>query len=274
LLLTEIDFHPTEFLEGKSWTSAAQEFAGRMVSTIIGLDRALHIDSEITPEPSWATESRLSLQSEKALRIQLLEAEAAVEKAQRRKEQLQDELKTAGAYRGLLFEKGKPLENIIIQALRLLGFAATPFRDSESEFDVVFESEEGRLIGEAEGKDSKAINVDKLRQLFMNVHEDLRRENVTAPAKAVLLGNGFRLQPLSDRPDPFTDKCQSAAASSSTALVFTADLFRPVQYLVDASDAEYARACRLTLLSSVGRATFLAPPAKDESQDETRIEEA
>jgi hypothetical protein len=48
---------------------------------------------------------------------------------------------------------------------------------------VVFESEEGRLIGEAEGKDNKAINVDKLRQLSMNIHEDIQREEVTTPAK-------------------------------------------------------------------------------------------
>jgi hypothetical protein len=57
---------------------------------------------------------------------------------------------------------------------------------------VVFESEEGRLIGEAEGKDNKAINVDKLRQLSMNIHEDIQREEVTTPAKGVLFGNGYR----------------------------------------------------------------------------------
>lgn len=80
-----------------------------------------------------------------------------------------------------------------------MGFRAEPFKDSNSEFDVVFESDEGRLIGEAEGKDSKAINVDKLRQLAMNIHEDLQREEVTKSAKGVLFGNGFRLSPLNER---------------------------------------------------------------------------
>ncbi len=131
-----------------------------------------------------------------------------------------------------MYEKGKALEAAIIDALRLLGFKAEPFKDSESEFDVVFECDEGRLIGEAEGKDNKAVNIDKLRQLSMNIHEDLQRDEVTVPAKAVLFGNGFRLQPLGDRGDPFTEKCHSAAGTASTALVFTPDLFPPVQYLV------------------------------------------
>ena len=206
--------------------------------------------------------------------VQLLDAERKVEKAQKHKEQLTEELRSAGAYRGLLFEKGKPLENVIIEALRLLGFTAAPFRESDSEFDVVFESDEGRLIGEAEGKDNKAVNIDKLRQLSMNIHEDLQRETVTAPAKPVLFGNGFRLQPLSERADPFTEKCNSAAATSSTALVFTPDLFWSVQYLVSNPDHEYARACRQAMLSATGRVVFTPPPAAEQSQDKTRVEKA
>jgi len=163
---------------------------------------------------------------------------------------------------------------VIIEALSLLGFGAAAFKESGSEFDVVFESEEGRLIGEAEGKDNKAVNVDKLRQLSMNIHEDLLREAVTQPAKPVLFGNGFRLQRLSERSDPFTEKCQGAAATSSTALVFTPDLFWPVRYLVSNSDPEYARACRHALLSSTGRVAFPSPPATEQAQRETQVEKA
>jgi len=205
------------------------------------------------------------------LRVQLLDAERKVEEAQKQKEKIVEELRSAGAYRGLLFEKGKPLENVIIEALRLLGFRAAPFKESDSEFDVVFESDEGRLIGEAEGKDNKAVNIDKLRQLSMNIHEDLQRESVTAPAKPVLFGNGFRLQPLNVRADPFTEKCHNASATSSTALVFTPDLFWPVQYLVSNPDAEYARACRQTLLSATGRIVFPPPPIEEETRDETEV---
>ncbi len=171
-----------------------------------------------------------------------------LEQAQKYKEEVSDALRAAGTFRGLLFEKGKPLEAVIIEALR--------------------------LIGEAEGKDNKAVNIDKLRQLTMNVHEDLQRDEVTTPAKAVLFGNAFRLQPVDERPDPFTAKCYSAAATSSTALVFTPDLFAPVQYLTSQADEEYAHKYREVILAAVGRAKFPAPPAADSPIEAIRVQEA
>jgi len=272
LLLPDIDFYPNNFIKGKSWTSSAEEFAGRVVSAVAALDKALRTSAEITPQPAWAADPKFKLNAETALQIQLLEAEREVEEAQKHKEQFVEELQAAVVYRGLLFEKGKQLENVIIQALRLLGFTAAPFKESDSEFDVVFESDEGRLIGEAEGKDNKAVNIDKLRQLSMNIHEDLQRESITTPAKPVLFGNGFRLQPLSERTDPFTEKCYKAAETSSTALVFTPDLFWPVQYLESNSDEEYARSCRQLIISSTGRVTFPPPPVAEYIQDETQVE--
>ena len=222
---------------------------------------------EITPEPQWAALEKYTLGPERSLRQQLLEAERELEAAQKRKEAVLDELKIVGSLRGLLYEKGKPLENAIIQALRAFGFTANAFKQSSSEFDVVFESTEGRLIGEAEGKDNKAVNVDKLRQLAMNIHEDLLRDEVKSPAKPVLFGNAFRLQPLEVRAEPFTEKCSSAAAASSTALVFTPDLFAPVQYLNSQVDEDYARECRLVLLNTVGRVTFPSSPTMVEATE-------
>ncbi len=278
LLLPDIEFCADGFVKAKgekqTWTPAATQFAGRMISTIVALDKALRASGEVTPEPTWATDQQFALPAESALRVQLLEAEREVEEAQKRKERLSEELVAAGGLRSLLFEKGKPLEAAIIEALRLLGFKAEPFKESDSEFDVVFESSEGRLIGEAEGKDSKAVNIDKLRQLSMNIHEDFQRESVSVPAKAVLFGNGFRLQPLQERGDPFTEKCHSAAATSSTALVFTPDLFPSVKHLVATSDTGYATACRIAILRSVGRVSFPAPPAPEAPKEETTVDEA
>ncbi|MBW0449262.1 hypothetical protein [Paraburkholderia phenoliruptrix] len=276
LLLPDIDFEPEEFLAEKNdefmWTKAARQFAGRFVSSIVSLDKALRSALEVTPEPAWASENRFVLASEAKLRAELLEAEKEVDEAQQRKESISDALREAGALRALLFEKGKPLEAAIISALRALGFKAEPFKESDSEFDVVFECDEGRLIGEAEGKDSKAVNIDKLRQLAMNIHEDLQREEVTVPAKPVLFGNGYRLQALQERPDPFTEKCHSAASTSSTALVFTPDLFPPVQYLASTTDDAYARACRQAILSSTGRVIFPLAPARDDASVADTVE--
>jgi hypothetical protein len=256
ILLPDIDFYAEKFLRNKGdeqhWTPAATQFAARMVSAVVGLDKALHSTGEITPEPPWAGSSDYALPQEIELSQELLVAEDAIEKARKAKDAILENLKSSRRIKNLLYEKGKPLENAIIDGLTVMGFHAEPFMDSNSEFDVVFESVEGRLIGEAEGKDSKAINVDKLRQLAMNVHEDLQREEVTKPAKGVLFGNGFRLSPLNERETQFTEKCISAAQSSSTALLATAELFRAVHALLTNPNEDYATLCRKAILAGVG----------------------
>lgn len=269
ILLPDIDFAPEDFFSGKNdkriWTSEAKKFAARMTSAVVALDNAIHSSIEITPAPPWAEDSKFALAKESDLRPRLLESERAVEKAQKRKEEIQAQLLAAGQLRSLLYEKGKPLENSIIEALRILGFQAAPYKDAASEFDVVFESVEGRLLGEAEGKDNKAINVDKLRQLSMNIHEDLQREEVSAPAKGILFGNGYRLTIPRDRAIEFTEKCIAAAKSSSIALVTTGDLFAAVQYLSTNQDNDYAKLCREAMLAGIGLTKLPTPPelAKD-----------
>ncbi|WP_313483689.1 hypothetical protein [Stutzerimonas kunmingensis] len=271
VLLPDVDFYPDEFLAEKNeqqvWTKKATTFANRFVSAIVHMDKELRAESDVTTEPAWASADAYLLAPERTLRAELMAAELAVEKAQQAKEELAERLRVEGRLRGLLFEKGRPLEEAIIEALRKLGFTAEPFKDGGSEFDVVFESAEGRLIGEAEGKDNKAVNVDKLRQLQMNIHEDLLRESVEAPAKPVLFGNAHRLVSLDDRGDAFTEKCVAAALTMNTALVFTPDLFLVVQNYIECQDPEFASACRQAILSSVGRVKFPVPATRESTHE-------
>jgi hypothetical protein len=265
VLLPDVEFCPPTFVKPKGdeevWTPAAEQFAQRFLASTVDMDRALRAEGEITPMPSWANAPEYGLSVETKLRSELLLAEREVEQATKRKEMKEDELRSIGGFRGLLFEKGKPLERSIIDGLGILGFSAAPFVNAESEFDVVFSCSEGRLIGEAEGKDNKAISIDKLRQLAMNIHEDLDQAAVERPAKAVLFGNPFRLDAVERRGEPFTDKCMAAATSSSTALVFTPDLFRPIQYLLSNPDDDYAKSCRMAIICAVGRVQFPLPPS-------------
>jgi hypothetical protein len=267
VLLPDIDFYAEDFWEeqdeGHVWTNQGKQFANRMISAVVALDAALHASAEITPEPAWATEPQFSLPAEIALRSELLESERKLEEAQRRKEDVLNRYKESGRLRALLYEKGKPLEIAIIDALKLLGFKAAPYKDAESEFDVVFECPEGRLLGEAEGKDARAINIDKLRQLSMNIHEDLQGEDVEVPAKGVLFGNGYRLMPPKERAETFTAKCITAATSSGTALVATMELFKAAQHLSESQDDEYSKQCREVLLTGAGVVTLPNPPIKE-----------
>jgi hypothetical protein len=268
VLLPDVDFCPANFIDTEGdegteeiWTPAAEKFAQRFLASIVEMDRVIRAEGEITPMPSWAKAPEYALGGEDKLRSELLLAESEVEKAVKRKEEKEDELLKVGRFRALLFEKGKLLERSIIDALHVFGFSAAPFASADSEFDVVFQCSDGRLIGEAEGKDTKPINIEKMRQLAMNIQEDLQQETVDKPAKPVLFGNPFRLDPVAGRPFPFTDKCVSAAKASSTALVFTPDLFSPVRYLLSSTDEEYSKDCRLAIISTVGRVTFPAPPS-------------
>jgi hypothetical protein len=67
----------------------------------------------------------------------------------------------------------------------------------------------------------------------MNVLEDLEREEVELPAKAVLFGNDFRLAEPSERPEQFTTKCQTAPQQNGTALIRTVELFYAAKYLAE-----------------------------------------
>jgi len=234
------------------WTKAGNTFGHKLLNCIVEIDRALRETSSTTPAPDWAGVSEYALPRETEIRNTLLNVEADLEKLQKTKDELKTKILEEGFPRRLLYEKGPALEAAIVHALKTIGFRAAPYRDSESEFDVVFESEEGRLLGEAEGKDSKPISIEKLRQLEMNIHEDFEREGVDQMAKGVLFGNAFRLQPIEKRGEYFTDKCKTAAARSGTALVRTSDLFRIVQYLSNNSDDEYARLCRKAIVDSKG----------------------
>jgi len=272
LLLPDLDFYDQTYMledDECSWSKEGEQFASRMMACVVGIDKVLRSRSEKTPEPKWASELEFVLTAELELRVKLLHAESLLEEAQKNKEVIVNSLAKAGSLRALLFEKGKALEFAIIDALRLLGFTVSNFQNAESEFDVVFECDQGRLVGEAEGKDTKAVNIEKLRQLAMNIHEDLARDEVSMLAKPVLFGNGYRLLALHERADPFTTKCHSAAASSSTALVFTPDLFAVAKYIHSATDPAYARLCREAILSSAGRVIFPIVPALDDASEVT-----
>ena len=238
LLLPDIDFEADEFFTNHAQPKSTQkgiEFSARFIEAVVALDRNLKSQSEVTPEPTWATNSIFATRIETHLQEELLQVEGTIERAASEKLEIQGKLADAGVLRGLLYETGKRLESSILEALRILGFRAASYQDSQSEFDAVFESAEGRLLGEVEGKDVKAINIEKLRQLSLNIHEDLRRDTVTSPAKGILFGNGFRLSPPDQRGCQFTEKCISSSTSIGIGLVATSDLFECARYVLESS---------------------------------------
>jgi hypothetical protein len=274
VLLPYIDFKRKEFDEYRKedkkhyWTEQALQTGLKFVSGIVGIDKALREKTELSPAPEWTDLEQFILPGEQRIRQDLLKVEARIESIQKEKEAKQQELLQEVAFKRLLYEKGKPLEAVIRDALQILGFDVSHFDNGESEFDVVFECDEGRLIGEAEGKDNRPINIDKLRQLEMNIHEDYAREEVKEMAKGALIGNAYRLTKPDDRSDFFTEKCLTAAQRSQTALLRSTDLFNIVKYLTAKNDKDFAKRCRQTILESVGIVSFPLLPETNRERKE------
>lgn len=272
IFLPPFTYDDREFIEldDKHWTKTAIQFGHRLSASLLSVSDALKADSQITPPPEWTASPSLRVPKENELEVRIEEKTERIEELNNEKIELVKELSQIGELRRLLFEKGKPLEEIILFSLRQLGFSAEGFDDGESEFDAVFTSAEGRFLGEAEGKDKRAVNIAKITQLERNLQEDFARDEVADFAKGVLFGNGFRLKPPADRTDVFTEKCCIAAKRLRIALVFTPDLFDPVRYLISNADPGYAEKCRIAIFKTEGEiVSFPNVPALVSSPPET-----
>ena len=259
ITLPFISYDEKEFTEYKGkkkqayWTKSGIQFGKSLVKALIDIDRALHTGGDRTPPPDWTNEKDFRLAQEKVLQEEIEEKSKNIEKLLSQKNELSVKLNQEGELRGLLFEKGKVLENAISVALEVLGYSTKNFNDGNLEIDHVITSPENdRFIGETEGKDTSAVSIDKFSQLTRIVQEDLLREEVEEPATGILFGNGFRLTKPSERGEQFTTKCINTAKSFNYILVRTSDLFQVAKYVKESKDKTFAKGCRDALKHGVG----------------------
>ena len=273
ILLPYLNYDEDEFTEtrknkkgeGKEyWTKEATKFGNNLVKALVDIDKGLHKGGETTPPPDWTCETDYQLASEKIIEEEVEEKTKKIDQLISQKNKLILKLEEETKLKDLLFEKGKVLENAINSALGILGYIAENYDDGELELDhVIVSTEQDRFIGEAEGKDNAAINIDKFRQLATNIQEDLQREDVEKPATGILFGNGFRLKKPSDREEQFTTKCISTAKTLNHILMRTVDLFRVAKYIQESKDSDFAKNCRDVIRNSVGKIVdFPEIPAK------------
>jgi hypothetical protein len=266
VLLPLLDYDEDEFLkedkDGEySWTKAAIIFGKRFVTAIQNIDKSLRSEAAETPPPAWMKHSDFISSQEAKLLGMIKDKEKEIQRLREEEQALNADLKKEQETKNLLFETGKPLEAAVIRALEILGYSAENYDDGELELDQVITSPEGeRFIGECEGKDNSAINVDKFRQLAENIQADLRREDVEKPAIGILFANGFRLTAPIDRQEQFTQKCLFSA-KRGTILVQTMDMYPVVRYILETKDQNYMKLCRDAILGSIGHLVqFPDPP--------------
>jgi hypothetical protein len=233
-------------------TAAAAKAAFAFRDQLVALRNTLVSEVESTPPPDWAADGAYRLPQEYSLESEINELNKQLEEVSSKQEQVRDQLADAGELRALLYGTGKQLERAVQRALTILGFSAVPFVSDTSEFDVVFESDEGRFIGEVEGKDTSAINVLKISQLRRNVDEDFQRDEVDRPAIGVLFGNGFRHEEPALRDACFTEKVTTSAPTLGIVLVRTFDLFLAAKAALETPDPDFSLQCRRAIADSVG----------------------
>ena len=236
------------------WTKDAIKFGKRLIQILIDIDKNLQGEAEKTPPPKWIEEREYKLESENKIENEIEKITCQMKELTDKKILLTGELEKEGLLKNLLYEKGKPLENAILEALRILEYKAENYNDGNLELDQIIISLEGeRFIGEAEGKDDSAINIDKLRQLMSNIQEDLEKQDVKEPAVGILFANGFRLTEPEKRAEQFTEKCIKTAKISNYILIRTVDLFNIVKYVKMFNDVDFAKQCRDVISSSKGK---------------------
>jgi hypothetical protein len=270
LYLPPIRYDEKKFLQTKTagghsktyWTADALRFGKKLSANLHSLAKGLRT-TDRTPPPAWAQGVQFQTALEASLELSLAETQERLGELNKLRVEQESNLVQAGSLRALLYEQGRGLENAVLEAMTLFGFKAHRVAEGQSEFDAILESPEGRCLGEAEGKDNKAINIEKFGQLERNLQEDFAREDVNEYAKGILFGNAQRLLPLDKRGEYFTEKCISAAQRVGVALVRTPDLFEPARYLREnPTDAPYATACREALFNTKGKVvTFPASPS-------------
>ncbi len=257
------------FTESGNWSSAAKQFGHQFLTAIAETDNAIRVEGDLTPAPDWASAPEFQFLEEQETRVVILSLDEKIEllTAQRQKEE--EKLKEVGSLRSLLYEKGPRLESAVQEALRILGFQVDTFKTGEHEFDAVFQSAEGRFIGEVEGRDQKWIAIGKLSQLERNIQEDYARDEVETHAKGVLFGNAERILPRSQRGPYFTEKVLSGARRSKISLVCTPDLFDVIRYLKNTPDMDFAQKCREAIANCDGG--IVAFPKHPNQMDDSEL---
>jgi hypothetical protein len=237
---------------------------GKLINTVINFCRPLFEEDIKTPEPKWSKNEIYSLPGENEIINKISELE---DKKKTLEEEIgryilqQKEITDLGK---LLYEKGKQLEMVTRKAFEKLGFTVSAYNEGDMEHDIILESEEGRIIGEIEGKDKNMLHIEKLDQLSRVIDEDFK--NNQEMANGILIGNAFRHKDPQERKNIFSDKVRVSAKRKNIALLSTIELFYAVKNILSSSDSdneELKKKYREQIFNSMGKEVFFNPNNKD-----------
>ena len=233
------------------------DLSSQLIQHIVQIDYTLRSYHSLTPAPTWFSHDKFKISTASKIEQDIKTLQTKIQKFDQNKTHLEKRLEKERIHHRLLFENGKPLKEAVTTCLKLIGFGGTAaYYDKQPQFDVMCKSKEGICLGEVEGKDNKAIDVDKVSQLIKTLKEYIENENIKMPSKGVLFGNGYRLEEPTKRQSQFTNECIKTAKQQNIALICTTDLFYISQHLKNHLDVAFATKCRQLILSTKGLVSF------------------
>jgi len=260
IFIPNLDFDSPKFTKYDSktdkstWTPEAIKTGKIFINSLVEIDKAIRKAEDKTPKPNWLKETQFNLKEAEKTELQIEKHKTEILKKQKEIENLKLKLDDQDSLKDLLFETGKPLENAVIEALKILKYQAENYDDGELELDQIIYSPEGeRFIGECEGKDNKDIDVSKFRQLLDGLNADFEKEDVNERAVGLLFGNPQRLLNPAERTLTFTQKCMTGAKRENIGLIKTEDLFRVCRLIIENNDDKFAEKCRKAISQQLGQ---------------------
>ncbi len=247
------DFFEEDPFGGPEYSLLGYLFGQDLLDFFARIDKHLRVDGHKTPPPDWSANPSRRFKQEAALSQKVDSITTSIKELERQRKLLLAESAALASFRGLLYETGKPLENCVTRALDTLGFTVENYDDGTLEIDQIIVSPENeRYLGECEGKDSKPVSIEKLRQLYSSIGEYNLKDEDEGCINGILFGNPARLLEPGRRQEWFTRRCLDAAKQHNIALVRTPDLFPIIKYLMEHDDEAFARSCREAIHRGLG----------------------
>lgn len=173
--------------------------------------------------PEWV--DKINIPGEEELRSRIETEKEAMSEIENRVKELEDELNDIARFKGLLYETGEPLEELVKFTLEKLGARIGP-PEFEGHEEYLLIRDEGRAVVEVKGN-TKSISKGDMRAVLDYIQEyELEKDE---KVKGILIGNAWRLNPLEERgtqkKQVFPDNVKRSAKSRDIALVSTIELF-------------------------------------------------
>lgn len=229
-----------------------------LLNIIVEIDK--NLKNINNPKPQWLENNdNYSISISESIKSKLADIDKEINKLNEKKTELNQNLEKEEQIKDLLFENGKPLENAIIEALRILGYEAENKYIGNNEIDILATSPEGDIFCcEAEGKYNSAIDITKFRQLLDHIAIYKEHIEYKSNVNGILFGNAYRKEELANRPEEyFTGHCLQGSMLNNFILIRTTDLFFAVRDIKNCNDnikvEEYKKKCREAILNSKGK---------------------